>query len=254
MNSRESFVRWPHGVTGLLAGAVAREAPLLPWPNYAPGVRIVILTAVAAAWVEVNRICDVRTLTEPEITTMLEQQLNKMMRDETGPNGFNSALFETVVRDASVFTFDGRHIEKKPDLTFRLIDTKLRSEVAAHRAFFVECKALWDNGAVSRYCSQGIRRFVVGEYAWAVSSAAMIGYQDGSKEVATDLEPYLERDRKSGNSLRTVRLPGEEAVVTVAGGYQAYFSQHDRPWRYPQSERGPGEISLAHLWLRVTAK
>ena len=116
---------------------------------------------------------------EEKITEKLQRVLNEPSngRHRAAP-GMRS--FETVNRGAKVSAIDGR-IELMPDLVFRppvLHGVRNRSDWG----FFVECKIVDGPKSIGLYCTEGVARFVNGEYcAWMPSGALLAYVRDGSQ-------------------------------------------------------------------------
>jgi hypothetical protein len=73
--------------------------------------------------------------------------------------------------------FDGRHLDKQPDLTFRPMSGHIQTTNTVPTAIFIECKPIDSPHPLpSTYCRAGLIRFVNGDYAWAVDRAMMVGY------------------------------------------------------------------------------
>ena len=147
-----------------------------------------------------------------------------------------------VGRGTESISFDGSHLEKRPDLSIVLSGRERRFPLVA------EAKVL-DAAAsktVTQYCKDGIRRFVEGEYAWGGREAFMIGYvRDGSSIDAT-LGGFLARDSHP-QRYRVEALP----IAARAGSSLLAHTRHGRDFVYGgrRAPNGPGPISIWHLWL-----
>ena len=177
---------------------------------------------------------------EPEVTALMEARLNRLI-DE---NLLWGLLVRSVTRGAEKISFDGSSIEKRPDLS---VSIELSG---ADRRFplVVEAKILDAPASktVALYCSDGIRRFVDGEYAWGNREAFMIGYvRDGSSTDMT-LKSFLSK----AVHFRRYRVKSLPVPVT-SGSPDLAYTQHERNFVYgnqpPPNE--PGPISIWHLWL-----
>jgi len=178
---------------------------------------------------------------EAEVTALMEARLNRMVEQDP----LWGQLVLCVARGKESISFDGSHLEKRPDLSIYLTDRT--------RCFplVIEAKILQATTAKTelRYCDDGLCRFVKGEYAWGNREAFMIGYvRDGSSIDAT-LKPYL--------SIAMLRDPGRYLVekLPVPVGSVASdlaYSRHGRNFVYSHEHRFkdvPGPISIWHLWL-----
>ena len=99
---------------------------------------------------------------EPEVTALIHARLNGMLHEDS----LWRQLVLWVGRGAENTSFDGSHLEKRPDLSIVLSGADRRFPLIA------EAKIL--DAATSKtarlYCENGIRRFVQGEYAGATRS------------------------------------------------------------------------------------
>ena len=146
----------------------------------------VIIETVSRVW---RRLLDEQCPTvtagnEAELNALMESRLNNLW--DTDP--LWSQLVTTVVRGKELLSFDGTHLEKRPDLSIYL--------TGKHPSFpiVIECKIIdHESGkGVDLYCSNGIGRFISGEYAWARSEAILLGYVRDGSSVEDNLSPFLE--------------------------------------------------------------
>lgn len=240
---------------GLLTRGVP-TAPngMLPFADFPIAWRGVVLAACREAWRRLSSAAaaqgiSLASFSEDDITGRLKTVLNELRKADPSPvPGFSSALFETVVRDAVVTTFDGSSLDKKPDLVFRPIDTAPGLWLSEYRGLFTECKIVdGGNHSIGLYCSKGVRRFVSGEYAWAMPSGLMIAYVRDGKTIGRTLRSALKRARRTGNDIfYTKRLPRLESALGSAP--VAYLSVHRREWIHTNGEK-PGDVEIVHLWL-----
>jgi hypothetical protein len=201
----------------------------------------IIFETVARVWDELRRdqFQVVAEGTEAEINAMLEARLNGLWR--TDP--LWSQLVSSVARGKESLSFDGSHLEKRPDLSIYL--------TGKHPSFpiVVECKLIdhFSGKGVDLYCKNGVARFVAGQYAWANREAVMIAYIRDDSTVEKHLSPFLESGAgKALDPWQTCRLP------EIGGGRTPVTSSdHLRNFEYSLATgpKGPGMISLWHLWL-----
>ena len=139
--------------------------------------------------------------------------------------------FETVNRGAKVESVDGR-IELMPDLVFRPpLPPGVRNRT--DWGYFVECKIVDGAKSVRLYCSEGIARFVDGEYAAWMPSAAMLAY------VRDDSRPFA--------SLKARLAAAFSTRSHAARSIDVSDSVHARGVLPVPCI----DIMLSHLWLRV---
>lgn len=205
----------------------AQEAHRYPKPDLTLWVRRTIVAAILEAWAEMLRNA-LPLNDEDEVTAVLTAILNGIRADTSRIPAFNS-LFAMVVRDARQVTFDGRHLHERPDLVFRLAD-----ELDEYVGWFVECKIVDAKHRQGLYWSNGITRFIDGDYAWAMSTALMIAYAG---------EGYTLPDRLSSIAGSAPTSCQEYPDVAM------WQTRHDRTWCYPGTMRTAGPITLHHLWL-----
>lgn len=202
----------------------------------------VILETVARVWQELRdeRSQAVTDGSEAEINALMESRLNNLWRTDT----LWSQLVSSVARGKESLSFDGTHLEKRPDLSIYL--------TGKHPSFpvVVECKLI-DHASgkgVDLYCSNGIARFVTGQYAWANSEAIMIAYIRDDSSVEGHLSPFLAASAALlPDPWQTDRLPA--AAIGLRSTVSS--SHHLRGFQYPVGvgAGAPGNIALWHLWL-----
>lgn len=200
----------------------------------------VIFETVSRVWQELreeqNRA--VALGSEAEINAMMESRLNSLWR--TDP--LWSQLVTSVARGKESLSFDGSHLEKRPDLSIFL--------TGKHPSFpiVVECKLIDKSlgKGIDLYCNNGILRFVTGQYAWANREAILIAYVRDCSSIEEHLSPVLAASaQRPLDPLQTHRLPVLGLRSTISS------SDHKRNFQYPTSAGAgtPGNIALWHLWL-----
>ena len=177
---------------------------------------------------------------ENEVTALMETRLNMLIEKES----FWGQLVNSVARGKESVSFDGSHLEKRPDLCIYLSDRKQRFPLVA------EAKIL-DAGSsktVKLYCDKGVDRFVEGEYAWGSQEAFMIGYVRDGSSIDGQLKPFLS---KAMNSNPTGYLVEELPVPAGPSGLDLAWTRHGRTFVYGAQSppNSPGAISIWHLWL-----
>lgn len=179
--------------------------------------------------------------TEAEVTALLEARLNAMIEVEP----LWGQLVLCVARGKESLSFDGSHLEKRPDLSIYLSNQ--------NRSFPLIAEAKIIDAATSKtealYCDNGIRRFVEGEYAWGNREAFMIAYVRDGSSIGTKLTPFL-------SNVTSETPPGYSVeglpIATGPGTFDLAHSRHGRSFLYPSNPSGvlaPGPISVWHLWL-----
>jgi hypothetical protein len=202
----------------------------------------VIFEAVARVWGELTkeRPSALQNGDEAELNALMEARLNNLW--QTDP--LWTQLVVLVARGKETISFNGKHIEKRPDLSIFL--------TGRHPSFpiVVECKIIdrQSGKSIDLYCKSGISRFLAGEYAWANREALMIAYIRDDSSVDGHLAPLLaEAMARPNDPWSTVRLPTSSREFRAA----ASISSHGRNFSYPAAvgTGAPGDIALWHLWL-----
>ena len=202
---------------------------------------LVIAEMLAQAWREllVEHRSTLLSEEEAELNSLMESRLNAMLVEE----GLWSQLARGVVRGKETLSFDGSHLEKRPDLSILLTNG------SASFPLIVECKLIDGsaNKRINLYCDDGLLRFLNGEYGWAGREAFMLAYVRDGSTVSSCLHPFLARcQSKELDSYLTITLPQlmPEAIPDLA------VSNHGRKFRYLRQEHGdPGPIAIWHIWM-----
>ena len=222
----------------------------LPYPEIPLAVRMGIERALRWAWEELRRepngtAPDPRAASEDEITEYLQRRLNTLERGKPVVCRFAASLLESVQRGGNYKNYSGSSIKRAPDLVFRPAIIPPGVAVTTDYAFFVECKIVGGSFPVARYLANGLRRFVAGDYAWAMRSALMVAYARDGAEVATALAIRL-KDRRYRTRARPAPRPDDDGALP-----RTLISVHARPLKHPPSGQKLGDIEVAHLWLPV---
>jgi len=213
---------------------------------------LVVHVAVSAAFTLIRqRGFNLRNAGENAITHELEGVLRNDLLNREVQNGLDRDFFRDVTRGSEVENYTGEKISKKPDLIFHL----QRENVLWDRrqdAFFAECKPVdHDHSLATNYCAVGtdrvgVERFVIGDYAWAMHEAMMIGYvRDGFR-----VDPHLV---DSFADLKRHKLLGSPAVpVAVSsmddGSEALHQTEHHRRFTWKETGHPATSIALYHSW------
>jgi hypothetical protein len=190
--------------------------------------------------------------TEDEVTAALRAVIENDLRQTGAVRGFNRRNYDPVLRQSQVANFDGTKLTKTPDLCFklRIAEKATYSGTSEYDALLVEFKHVDATHAFgSRYCDDGLVRFVVGDYAWAMQEGMMVAYARNQRTITEHLIPAMnESDRLS--SLATEQLP---QVLTAhkgesAGADRIHVSIHRRNFPWPDGKGQATNITLYHLW------
>ena len=177
---------------------------------------------------------------EAEVTALMESRLNRLIEQDC----LLGQLVLCVARGRECISFDGSHLEKRPDLSIYLSDR------ARGFPLIAEAKVLdaATGKTQAKYCEQGVRRFVSGEYAWGCREAFMIGYVRDGSSIETTLTPFL----SIGTAERQRRYLVERLPVAVGDESRDLArSRHGRDFFYcqPSPASRPGPIEIWHLWV-----
>jgi hypothetical protein len=235
-------------MTGSGRGLMARGAPpSLPYGcPFTVGELLAIEEAICVAWKAIWAEAAEVDLDEVGITSRLEGELGRMMNHEPPlVEGFTRATFETPVRGGELESFDGKKLEKRPDMVIRRAGLLPGVSDPKLCGLFVECKIVDKSRPMSRYAGDGLVRFVNGTYAWAVSFAMMLGYARVGYALPAKLRTHLAR---FGAAYETV--PGSLQRRSPSGKRPAIWeTRHARKFAYRPGFSGrPGEIVMSHLW------
>ncbi len=183
-----------------------------------------------------------QTADEDSITQVLAEIIENHLRKSGEVAGFDSARFGRVSREPKITNFDKKHPDKMPDIFFDLKRDQY-SILSDQDGLFVECKPVdRKHGISSCYCKLGLERFVIGDYAWAMQEAMMVGYVKGPyslKKLATVLDDEIE-----SAALKTTRH-------SHINEFSIYRSTHKREFAWPEGRGKACQISVSHLWLSL---
>ena len=178
---------------------------------------------------------------EPEVTALMQARLNRLIHEDS----LWGQLVLWVGRGAESISFDGAHLEKRPDLSIVLSGADRRFPLVAE-AKILDITA---SKTIAFYCDEGIRRFVQGEYAWGNCEAFMIGYVRDGSSIDMKLKAFLSKAKH----LQPQRYRVEALPIAVgSGSCDLAYTRHGRnfvvyPSQFPPNS--PGSISIWHLWL-----
>lgn len=186
----------------------------------------------------------VQSGSETEISTLLETKLNALIEDDP----FWGQLVLCVVRGKESLSFDGSHLEKRPDLSIYLTNRT--------RSFPLIVEAKIIDGAAGKtaalYCQQGLNRFLVGDYGWGGQDALMIAYVRDGSTIATTLSPRLAPSANGASPFATEEGPASIELYAA----DCASSKHSRSFTYghqaPPADL-PGSIALLHVWVNAAA-
>lgn len=175
---------------------------------------------------------------EAEINAIVETRLNRLIDEDTRWN----QLVDCVVRGKEALSFDGSHLETRPDLSIFL--------TGRSRAFplVVECKLIEVAAGKNEglYCTNGLSRFVTGKYGWGGQEAMMLGYVRDGSTIDGLLVPYL-TGITTGPTFATQQMPQTSGIA----GHDIAASLHGRSFTYIHAPDPPGAIAVWHIWVEA---
>jgi hypothetical protein len=199
--------------------------------------------------------CNLAAATEDQVTAALRTTIESRLRQTGEVSGFNKRTYEFVARQAQWQNFNGTVLTKTPDLFFKLRDDdSQRARVLSEfDGLFIEAKPMDStHPAGSKYCDDGLIRFVRGDYAWAMQEAMMLAYTRDGRTISGHLIPAMaEADRMT--SLATIHLPQACRVTAASACPEAeavHISRHRRNFQWPNKKGLATDITVYHLWHR----
>ncbi len=188
---------------------------------------------------------------EDQVTAALLAVIENRFRQQGTIPGFNQHTYDSVVRQAQVTNYNGTKLGKTPDLCFRLRrDTSQAYDgLSEYDGLFVECKPVDANHPVgSKYCDDGLIRFVCGDYAWAMREGMMLAYARNGRTIQKHLVPAMsDRTAKLSvvEALAPVNIP---AATATEGSERIHRSKHRRVFGWPCNKGQACDITVYHLW------
>lgn len=220
-----------------------------------PPIPTRLLLAVHAAFIEAFAMLRatppsgfvLATALEKEITRQVKGILANYLLPDGKVPGFNKTYFSYVVRDPELTCFNGTHPDKKPDIVLGLQRRDGTRVIADQDALFIECKPVdVSHPLTSEYGANGIRRFVQGEYAWAMTSAMMVAYVRGDFTIATHLRANLKKNATDPRFGRP-SFPCKVAGSSTGAKHEALRStKHRRSFVWPATGKSATPIVLFH--------
>lgn len=235
-------------MNGLMTGGEVHSGIVCQIPE---SLMSVVKNAISCAWAILNeqvrgghfQICGAH---EDTITEQLHMILGKVQSD--GSYILPEILeLQTPVREGNLRNWNGSKLDCQPDLTFRPTRKLLNSNNAVAEGVFVECKPIdLAHPVGSEYCKKGLNRFVIGDYAWAVDRALMVGYVRNICPMPDGLNYILSKSRAKRDY--KILSPLLEVYETKWHD-QTYRTKHGRTIPPSPITETPEPIELDHLWL-----
>jgi hypothetical protein len=192
----------------------------------------VILETISCAWQELsaNFAPALQYGDEAEVNALLNLRLNNFCKSQP----LWQDLVHSVHRGRESMSYDGRKLELRPDLSFVFLHGNRNFPMT------VECKIIdHPNGkTVGLYCTNGIARFVCGDYAWANREAIILAYVRDASSLSSRLIPHLANNAKTKfDPLQTASHP--QSRIDLHPTVQQ--TEHDRSFSYLACVDGIGD-------------
>jgi len=234
----------PQGFFKPQAGLPHKPIPL--------AVHLIVEAALRESWRRLRQHpparFNIETADEDVVTHELQKVLHGEVFDSKHAAGFTSEFFAAPVRAAKWENFNGRKRDLMPDLFFGMIG-RPKARIPWQDGLFVECKPIDKRRSAGRhYCDRGIKRFVRGDYAWAMTSALMVGYASQGYNLSAKLAEALNTRARKIPTLAKLKPCQHSQASPVSE--RAYFSQHGRSFKYIQTREAAPPITIRHLWLK----
>ncbi len=230
---------------------VLPEAYRLPHPRLPLATILLVRRVVMHAFAVLrSRNFAFTTAKEDEITIALVGVIENDLRKAGTVRGFNRQTFDQVLRHKPVENYNFVHPQKAPDICFKLRDDQ-EYTLSVHNALFIECKPVdADHAAGGDYCDKGLVRYIIGDYAWAMQDALMIGYSRQRRSLETHLIPAMSTTARQ-QSLKTTEMPIPLSLSAAAGDDQTetlHRSIHERDFPWPDDKGSASSIRVYHSW------
>ena len=234
-----------------MAHGFYRVETKLPHPPINLRVCLIIEMALRKAW-ELMREkprngFDLNSALEDPITQELQERLLNEVRKDCLVEGFDRQLFPAIPRAPKHPNYEGKYIDRMPDLAIALVDRK-NIGLPSEDELFIECKPVDKTHPVGqKYCHDGLIRFVRGDYAWAMVDAMMIGYV----REGYNINPKLVKALQKSKTIITLQPP-TPCIKSFPTAYSevTHITRHDRSFPYPESGEQAPPITIRHLWLK----
>jgi hypothetical protein len=238
-------------MSGLMTQARRRPALEAQVAAIPPALMVVVQNVMSTAWrvlLEDVRQGDfsISDATEDQITERLHTILREL--DAAGDSAvLGLTELQTPVREEKISNYDGTHLDKQPDLTFRPMRGRIPCRDTGPVAIFIECKPIDARHPLpSTYCRDGLIRFVNGDYAWGVDRAMMVGYVRNVCALPGGLSTAISAPILSAQMELIGRL---EELPNTTSGDAVCQTTHNRPFQLPGTTNPVGQIVVNHLWL-----
>ncbi len=218
----------------------------LPFKDVPQRAKLIIHKTLSNAWKELldrDKKNQLSTALEPQITEALFVIICEFWNKSRIP-GFDEYLFGSPQSGPNIRNYNGEKLEKEIDI--RIPSYRLASGRDPYNGIFIECKPVDKKHSIKRdYYEEGIKRFLDGDYAWAIPSAMMIGYAREGRKLKDNFIPYILENRT------------QLFLVEHTAPSEKFFDGsicetiHDRKFILPDHSNKVGKISIQHHWLQL---
>ncbi len=188
---------------------------------------------------------------EDQVTAALLAVVENNLRQQGSVAGFNRQTYEPVVRQAQVTNYNGMKLGKTPDLCFRL--RRDQSEqylgISEYDGLFIECKPVDDTHPVgSKYCDDGLLRFVCGDYAWAMQEGMMLAYTRDGRTIDKHLKPAIAERTSKLAVVQEITPVITRVAITSNTAEVVHVTKHRREFEWINKHGRACDITIYHLW------
>lgn len=248
----------PANTAGFFTLGVPPERYQLPHPRLGLPIILLIRRVLLRAFELLReQKYNLADASEDQVTAALRSTIENNLRQSGEVSGFNKRKFDSVIRSGQVANYDNTRLTKAPDLLFKLRDdeSEPRPVLSEFEGLFIEAKPVDSTHPVgSKYCDDGLIRFVRGDYAWAMQEAMMLAYARDGRTIAGHLIPAITKAARK-TSLATIQIPEACPAMGAAACAEAeavHISEHRRDFSWPHGKGPATDISVYHLWHRCS--
>ena len=239
---------------GFFTRGVPAERYRLPHPRLGLPVLLLIRRVLLRAFELLRaRQFNLAAAQEDQVTAALRSTIENDLRQSGDVPGFDRRTFEFVSRQGQWANYDNKSLTKAPDLFFKLRDdeNEPRLVLSEYDGLFIEAKPVdATHAAGSKYCDDGLIRFVRGDYAWAMQEAMMLAYARNGRTIERSLLTAMSAARRM-SSLQTQHLPTRitmKGAVSTPTAEAVFKSRHERTFQWPDGKGQATPIDIFHVW------
>lgn len=189
------------------------------------------------------------TAKEDDITRQIEHIMENRLRKTEEVPGFNKLNFGKITKANELTNYNGSHPSKKPDLVCDLRRESLIDIWSTHDALFIECKPVDRTHKIdTKYCCDGISRFIDGDYAWAMQEGIMVAYVRDGHTISHDLMPVLTYGPIHLNLGAPPTVSPIAASSPLPLAEALHVSLHQRPFNWAGGQGKACAIRIFHSW------